>query len=295
MQKPWIVRDIERRKKVARLIQEVLLQHNVDLPDFHDDIHVSDNCVVEHSSQEAGHSQAIFEHMFPREPSPTTLYHYTSLAGLSGIASSAELRLFPIRKRIDEGGELSAFAQAHGLMGYLRSDQREPFYKELSDDLFYVSMTRIPPKDPYLMWGAFSSMTGVRLEFEVTAKVAQLRPVYYERKGSTTLLADINFALRTNCEPPFVPFTISHIGAFYLSSLVSAEDEVRLMVKRYLSGLDQTRNDGEYDYWPIPIGSANNYCDLSLIGIHVAPNGDLSRVTDAIDGTKFASIVPTGP
>lgn len=295
MQQPWVTTDIQRRKNVAQIMKRVLTQHGIVLSDFQNDIHVRDICVTEHTSQEAGLSQAIFDHMFPCVTSPTTLYHYTSLSGLSGIASSAELRLFPIRKRIDEGGELSAFAKAHGLTGYLNSDEGEPYYKVLSDDLFYVSMTRIPPKDPALMWGAFSSGTGVRLEFEVTAKMAQLRPVYYEQKGAATLLKDINTALIESGEPPFVPYTISHIGAFYLSSLVSSEDEVRLMVKRYKCGEDLTQDNGTYDYLPIPICSANDYCDLRLKGIHVAPNGTLSSVEHAIAKTKFASIVPTGP
>lgn len=295
MQQPWVIRDIERRKKVAQIIQHVLAQYNVVLPDFHNDINATDSCITEYTSRKAGLSQAIFDQMFPRETSPTTLYHYTTLTGLAGIAASAELRLYPIRKRIDEGGELSAFAQAHGLMGYLDSEAGEPYYKALSDDIFYASLTRIPPKNPHLMWGSFSLGTGVRLEFEVKTKAAQLRPIYYEQKGTVTLLAGINAALQANGEPPFVPFTISHIGAFYLSSLVSSEDEVRLMVKRYECGMDLTRNDGKYDYWPIPISSENDYCDLRLKGIQVAPNGDLSIVENAIAGTLFASIVPTGP
>lgn len=295
MKQPWAMEDLNKREKAARIMQEVLAQHAIAPPDIRDDIHVNDTYIIEHTSQKAGLSQAIFDHMFPRETSPTTLYHYTNLTALAGIASSAEMRLYPIRKRLDEGGELSAFARAHGLTGYLNSDEGEPHYKVLSDDLFYLSMTRIPPRDPSLMWGAFSSWTGVRLEFEVTAKEAQLRPVYYEQRDSTTLLAGINAALEANGQPPFVPFTISHIGAFYLSSLVSSEDEVRLMVKRYKCGADLTRNDGRYDYWPIPISSGNDYCDLRLKGIHVAPNGDLSSVKKAIAGTRFATIEPTGP
>lgn len=294
MKLPWALEDCKKRKKIARIMGEVLAQHAVTPPDFREYIHVKDTYIFEHTAPKTGLSQAIFDHMFPRETSSTTLYHYTNLTALAGIASSAELRLFPIRKRIDEGGELSAFARAHGLTGYLNSDAGEPYYKLLSDDLFYLSMTRIPPRDPSLMWEHFSLGTGVCFEFEVTAKVAQLRPVYYEQRGSATLLADINAALKANGEPPFVPSTISHIGAFYLTSLVSSEDEIRLLVKRYTCGVDLTRNDGKYDYWPIPISSENDYCELKLKGIHVAPEGDLSSVKEAIAGTKFAMIEPSG-
>jgi hypothetical protein len=160
-----ILLEIKRRKKVEKIIQGVLIKHGVILRDFHNYIHAADTYIMEHTSQKAGLSRTIFDHMFPCEASPTTLYHYTTLTAFIGIASTSELRLYPIRKRVDEGGELSSFAKAHRLAGYLNSNGAEPYFKELSDDLFYVSMTRIPPKDPSLMWGYFSSGTGVRLEF----------------------------------------------------------------------------------------------------------------------------------
>ncbi|WP_205756241.1 hypothetical protein, partial [Labrenzia sp. 011] len=235
------------------------------------------------------------DHMFPREKSPSTLYHYTSIDALRGIASSEELRLYPIRKRIGEGGEMEAFARAHRLDGYLTKDQGDPYYKEMSNDIFYVSLTRTPPKDPSYMWSYFSHGSGVRLEFIVWPKAAELRPVYYEQAGTKTLLADINSALAAAGAPPFVPHTLSWIGAFYLSSLVSSEDEVRLMMKRQKGGPDLTQSDGQFDYWPIPIGPSNAICELDLSGIHVAPGGDLSKVTNAISGTAFSSISPTGP
>jgi hypothetical protein len=62
---------------------------------------------------------------------------------------------------------LEAFAKAHSLTGYLDGSQGQPFFKELADDLFYASMTRVPPKNPQLMWSAFGQGTGVRLEFRV--------------------------------------------------------------------------------------------------------------------------------
>lgn len=67
------------------------------------------------------------------------------------------------------------------------------------------------------------------------------------------------------------------------------------MVKRYHGGIDATRSDGKYDYWPIPIGSSNPYCDLVLKGIHISPYGDPADVRSSIASTGFASITPTGP
>lgn len=292
---PPALEDFQNRKRVGSAIKSVLVNHGITMSDFHNEIHVNDKLIVEHTSQDAGLSRTILNHMFPKEPSPSKLYHYTSLESLGGMASSAELRLYPIKKRIDEGGELRAFAKAHGLSGYLDMTSGQPLYRGLSEDLFYVSLTRIPPKDPNLMWDVFASGTGVRLEFEVEPIQSELRPVYYEQTGVTTLLADINTKLKSQGDPPFTPWTISRIGAFYLSSSVSAEDEVRLLVKRHDGGVDPTCSDGKYDYWPIPIGTPNPSCKITLIGIHAAPNSDLKEIGKKIANTAFASVSPTGP
>lgn len=78
-------------------MQGVVAQHFVALPYFRNGIHVSDTYIIEHASQKAGLSQAIFDHKFARETSPTTLYNYTKRTPLAGIASSAELRLYSSR------------------------------------------------------------------------------------------------------------------------------------------------------------------------------------------------------
>ena len=146
------------------------------------------------------------------------------------------------------------------------------------------------------MWGAFSKGTGVRLEFQVRPKpAASLRPVYYEQNGATTLLWEINDALRIAGEPPFIPWTISRIGAFYLDWTVASEDEVRLLIKRHRDGMDRTQTDGTSDYWPIPLDLANDFCDLKLTGIHVAPSGRRDEITSALNGTRFSKVPVSGP
>lgn len=184
--------EIERKKKVADIIRDCLKPLGLDDHIDERELHVRDKYIAETTSQQSGLSRAVLDQMFPGEPSPSTLYHYTSLAGLKGIASTGELRLFPIRNRLDQGGELEAFAKTHYLEGYLDTAQGEAFYKELSDRLFYVAMTRMPPKNPSLMWSYFAAGTGVRLEFEVRRKAAELRPIRYETQGEKTLLSEIN-------------------------------------------------------------------------------------------------------
>lgn len=295
MKMPRIMIEIERKKKIAGIIRDCLRSHGLVCEVDENELHVHDKYVIETTGNNQRLSHAILNAIFPQETTPCTLYHYTGFDNLKGIVSSGELRLYPVRKRLGQGGELEAFAKAHGLQGYLQSAQGEPFFKELSDELFYCSMTRVPPKDPQLMWGAFAHGTGVRLELKVQPKAADLRPIRYEQMGSSTLLAEINSALALQNEPSFIPWTLSRIGAFYLSSTVNTEDEVRLLMKRHQGGLDLTRHDGAYSYWPVRISEDNDICRVDLLGIHVAPQGDKAEIDAAIAGTAFAAVPVTGP
>ena len=122
-----------------------------------------------------------------------------------------------------------------------------------------------------------------------------LRPMNYESRSNKTLLATINEALVAQGYPQFTPWGISRLGAFYLSSTVSSEDEVRLLVKRFNGGPDLTCYDGRFDFWPIPIGTPNNYCKIDVTASHVAPNGKNEEVRKRIANTNLASVPVTGP
>jgi hypothetical protein len=291
-----ILVEMARRDRIVDIFRSVLARHGIVLSMNRMDFHLCEKVIIELTPQPARLSAAVLDFMFPHEPTPSTVYHYTGFSGFQGIVSSGELRLYPVRNRLGQGGELKAFAKTHALDGYLDPSQGEELYKTLSDDLFYASLTRIPPKDPLLMWGAFGGGTGVRLELKVTPKpAAALRPIYYETGGSMTLLQEINDALRAAGEPPFNPWTISRAGAFYLDWTVAMEDEVRLLVKRHPEGIDLARNDGTSDYWPIPIDQPNGFCDLQLTGVHAAPDGNRDATIAALKGTRFAAVPVTGP
>lgn len=291
-----ILDEMARRDKIVEIFHTVLASHSITLTLGRMDFHLRDKAIVELTSKPAGLSAIVLDYMFPKEPVPSKVYHYTGFNGFQGIVSSGELRLYPVRNRLGQGGELEAFATSHSLDGYLDLTKGEEFYKLLSDDLFYASMTRVPPKDPFLMWGAFASGTGVRLEFNIAPKqAAELRPVRYEQNGSATLLQEINDALKVAGELPFNPWTISRIGAFYLSSTVAAEDEVRLLIKRHQGGDDLTQNDGISDYWPVPIDRPNGFCDLQLTGVHVAPSGSRDLIIAELANTRFSAVPVTGP
>jgi hypothetical protein len=138
------------------------------------------------------------------------------------------------------------------------------------------------------MWNVFAEQgTGVRLKLRLRPQQADMRGIQYAQT-SRTLLNRINDALTWEKQPPFVPWTVSQIGGFYLPSNLNVEDEVRLMMKRHKDGPDVTRSDGQYDYWPVPIGAENPVCMIDVTGIECGPNADRAGVAAAIAGTALA-------
>lgn len=288
MSKPSIISALERRRKVGNILRAVLSPYNLEDAVDEREIQIRTEVIVDNTGNQAL-SNKILNAMFPREPAPAELLLYTTLQGLEGIAGSGELRLYPIRKHIDEG-ELRAFAQAHRLRGYLRTAEGEPFYKELSDDLFYTSLVRPNQIDQALMWNVFAQGTGARLKMQLVPDVAELRPIQYAAPFRT-LLTQLNDALAAAGEPPFLPWTISRIGGFYLPSSLRLEEEVRLMVKRFEGGENIARPEGRYEYWPIPINADNRFCRIELLEIAPGPAAELDNIRAAVAGTQFAHLV----
>jgi hypothetical protein len=295
MTQPPILAEIERRRNAAGIIRECLRRH--DLQDEVDEtnLQVHELYIAEATGNQQRLSRAILDTIFPREAAPCDLYHYTSLQRLRSIASSKELRLYAVRKRLGQG-ELDTFAKAHGLKGYLDSSQGPPFLEAMSDNLFYASMTRrVPPQNAPLMWGVFAEGTGARVQFRIAPRAAELRSIRYEQRSTKTLLNAINEALLREGLPPFLPWTVSRIIAFYLPSTVQTEDEVRLLIKRYEDGPNPVFSDGTFNYWAVPIGVENDVCRVEIVGIHAAPNAVRADVAAAIKGTAFADVPVTGP
>jgi hypothetical protein len=159
---------------------------------------------------------------------------------MRSIASSCELRLYSVSKRINEG-EPDTFARKHGLKGYFHSSGGPPFYKELAHDIFYIFFARPGGANEDELWNVFAEQgRGVRLKFVVNPIAAELRPIQSEQPG-TTLLNELNQALESAGEPPFIPRTLSRTGAFYLPCIFRREDELRLMLKRHANGATMRR------------------------------------------------------
>jgi hypothetical protein len=285
-----ILQLIERRGRIGTIIRDVLSQRGIEAQFDERELHVQSAYVVEPTSCRTL-SVAILEHMFPVVSGPVELFHYTSVEGLTGIAQSGELRLFSLRRRIDQG-ELSEFAQRHGLNGYLQSAQGEPFYRRLSDDLFYASFARTTAKNSSHMWYSFGKGEGARLRIKLLAKHAELRSIQYD-DPSRTLLQSVNEGLTAVGEPPFVPWTVSKIGAFYLPSSLRFEDEVRLMVKRHRGATLRVGTESGNEFLPVKISTPNEFCHVEVEEVAFGPNADRAALKAALIGTCLES-VPIG-
>ena len=245
--------------------------------------------VIEHTGNGKTLSDALLSYMFPAQNTPCALFHYTKLSAFKAVVSSQQLRLMALRKRVGQG-ELDTFAEKHSLKRYLDSFAGEPYFKELSDDIFYASFADPAESDENMMWASFSEGgTGVRLKFRLEPGYGDLRPIQYENPART-LLMELNHALVVEGEPPFMSWTISRIGAFYLPSTLHYEGEVRLMLKRHKDGLNQARSDAGYEYWPVSIGSDNLVCRIDVCEIAAGPNCDRTEIKQIIQSTPFETV-----
>ena len=244
-------------------------------------------------------SDAVLDSMFPRHSGPVELEHFTSLDGFRGIVGSGELRLYSVVKRLKEH-EFTTFAREHRLAGYLRCGQHgyvRPYYRELAKDLFYCSLTRPGAGNESHMFQVFADHgRGVRLRLKVITGAAELRHIRYQRRSRPTLLRELNDALVQRGSVPFVPWTLSKIGVFYLPLGYATEDELRLLIKRHIeyrgTGADATRSDGRFEYWPLPIGVPNKWCSIELVQVTPGPACDPALVNQALAVSRFRG-VPT--
>jgi hypothetical protein len=284
-----IIAEMRTKKEIGKIIREITSQHGLSIEFDDANLHVHPKFIAEYTGSKKPISSAIFDFMFPHEDCPATLDHFTSLDALKNIAAENTFRLYSIMKRVDEG-ELKHFANDHSLDGYLDGTDGPPLYKEFAEDLFYTAFTQTGSKNQAHMWGAFGNQEkGVRLRFKIVATGAELRSINYQ-DSSRHLLRTLNEKLSESSYPPFNPWTISKIGAFYLPATLTFEDEVRLLVKRYDSTTSQAKSDGSNEYWPIPLGIVTNFGAIHLLSITYGAKLVEQDVRSVLCGTPYESI-----
>ena len=285
-----VIAGIERQRAIAETIQSFFAGHGINEPVKAEDLIFRSRVVVEKTANHGRLSKALLGAMFPSLPAGSVLLHYTSPDGLDGMLRSGELWLYPVRKRIDEA-EVRTFAEKHCLGGYLDNSAGEPAYKELSDDLFYTSFTTTGG-DEAAMWALFGRRgTGARITLRLTPEApAELRTIQYVAP-MPSLLNGLTGALNAAGHPPFLPWTISKIGAFYLPSEMQLEREARLLVKRHQGVQLPTCTDLQgCEYLPIPIGTANQFCSIELLEIEAGPAADQAALEQTIAQSKFSNL-----
>lgn len=252
--------------------------------------------LYEHTGNGRVLAEAVLGVDFPREAGPIELDHYTSLAGLNAIATSAQLHLHPVAKRLHED-EFATFAREHDLQGYFDDNGRgEKVLEELSKDLFYISLAK--PRNPNEadLWSVFANDgRGVRLRLRLMPKApADLRRMGYQT-GSPTALKRINDALLAQEGLIYIPWTISRICAFYLPIGYREEHEVRLMVKRHEGSPDRTIKGEPWDVWPVALASpgtttGDEWCEFELVEVTAGTRCSATAVRNALAGTSFSAV-----
>ncbi len=284
------------RRAVADAINDVARQHKLNINADPAELIARPKFTVECTGNNKRISSAIFDFMFPRESFPTGLVHFTSLAALKSISKTNELRLYTISKRLGQG-ELDQFAEDHNFKGYTDDSDGPAYYRELSKDLFYISLTRENTNAQASLWSVFGNQNrGVQLHFNITITTAgDLRSINYQ-SPARQFLKQVNNLLRVgaNGDAPFIPWTVSKIGAFYLPSTLTLEDEIRFLIKRYKCGIDDVKSDGTHEYWPVQLAQNTPYGRFDLTKITCGPDCDIEEVRNLIRGTRLEG-TPVNP
>lgn len=232
-------------------------------------------------------SKAIYGRAFPRVRRGK-FFHYTGIEALEGIADSGELRLYSLRRRmqIPFEGELLNLARIEGWNGLEIANDDPANPNPPGSNLFYMSLTNAGN-----LW-SFGSVR-LRLRVNTIGKMAQLREMQYHAASDVTLLGRINAALKAENLPPILPGSSYRMAAYSVPPLFRGETETRLLHLHLDSQPDFRRNDGNFDYWPIRLGTSNAVADVTLSGIEVNSEQSLDEVCKALAGTCLSSMVPT--
>lgn len=297
-QLPPIMRFIEKIGAAHRIFQSVLGTATPDLIFRQRRLLFSDDeaRLYENTSNDRELAEAVLGVDFPRIVDAVDLEHYTSVQSLRGIVGSKAFYLQAVARQL-QNHEFASFARDHDLDGYFDAGQSgQRVFEELSDDLFFLSLTDPGHPNEDHMWQVFGRAgRGVRMRLRVTPKPpADLRRMGYNM-GAPTAFKRINDDLKRQLDLVYTPWGLSRICAFYLPSGYEPEREVRLMIKRHKDGVDLTIPHGGHQVWPValvpPGGTMSDpCCGIELVGIDVGPTGSERAVRGVLANTVFDQV-----
>jgi hypothetical protein len=280
--------EIDKQKKFYQTLTAILPRQITGIvqPNI---FQIREKYILEITGNKGEFSRAFLEEMFPSTDEMELVYHYTNLDALKGIATTESLRLYAVEKRLGEG-ELDTFAKDHNLQGYLGSTDGSSYFRTLSKDLFYISFAR-SLSESLNHWRDFGDGgKGVRLalKIRIIEKRCDYRYITYANP-SRTLLVNLNETLEKEGLPPFLPQSISKIGAFYLPDCLQYEDEARLLIKRHCGGKDHAQQASDYEFWPLNI-SNNEFCEIEIVEVKAGPLAKKSEIAATISGTVLGAV-----
>jgi hypothetical protein len=277
----------QRRQLAAYVIQDILVAADRRVAINAGSVHIRDRLIFFDTDVRRALSEAIYGRTFPRVGAGE-FFHHTGVKKFAGIAQSGELRLYSLRKRmgIPFEGELLNLARLEGWHGLEAANDDVANPEPPGSNLFYTSLTSAGN-----LW-SFGSVR-LRLRVDTIGKMAQLREVQYHAAGDVTLLGRINAALASEGLPPILPESSYRMAAYSVPDWLRGETETRLLHLHLDGQQDRRRSDGEFDYWPVRLGIANDVADITLTGIEVNSEEVLAKVRKALANTPWSSIAPT--
>lgn len=222
------------------------------------DITITDKTVNDLVKEEKILSNAIVNKIWPSIDNKV-VYHYTSKEAAESILNTSFFRLYNISKRFTEG-EIVTFCQNHGLSGYLKKENGEPYYKtQLMKNMYYSSFTdtTLTDEQEAYFWRTFAPCDGVRLKLNIEASNPNFRPMVYENKKGQPIriLSDLVREIKNKHDREFVLSGISRLCAFYLAKDFDVENEYRILFRDWGDGSVKPKNDRGVSYIEVPLGS----------------------------------------
>jgi len=270
---------LKQRKFTENLvsdINEILFKYGIDDEISIDDITVTEKTVSDLVKPESKLSNAIINLLWPSIQS-AVVYHYTSMEAAESILSKNIFRLYSIEKNLSDG-EIVTFCERFKLNGYLENDEKgTPKYETIiAANTFLGSFTDSEQnleKDKFL-WKKFATKggtrEGARLKIEITASYPDFRKMRYHLKDdiSINLLSDIDACIKKH-NREFIFNGISKLCSFYLPEECLIQNEYRILYRSLQGSMLQPKNDGDYDFIELPIGtnSKNGY-DLKILEVY---------------------------
>jgi len=266
---------------------------------FCNDFAVTDNMITNTGEGISNKLTNLFlDNFFPLNPI-SEYHHFTDIDAFKNIIETKRLWLFSVEKRFSED-EFLPFYTAHSMDGYEKRTtiNGELYATELVKKAFYISFTndKLQTSSEKEMWSYFAKNTGVRLVFEITNQIPDLRQVYYPHNATETniplLTKFIEIAKARNRY--LLIDKIATIGFFYLPHNYCIENEYRLLIKKgsgeFFNFVFGLKNG--YEYMELPFNQSNPLGEFNLKKIIFGMNTDRTKALEIIKSNPEFKNIP---